>query len=191
MHRMQRSGACVLHSACLQCSQSSSSGPGHSDGDAASVRTNISVSQSSGLFYYEVKILSKGRHGYIGASSWDDWVVLLPQCPAMYLAPADPCTWLDDCARLARQASGSVCQTSSRTGCRDGRHTHTATTAMTGTPSKALARVVHMGQPTRQVGALSQHSKILAAANVLLDALGCCCCYMRSSAMNQSSMSFG
>lgn len=41
-------------------------GPGHSDGDAASVRTNISVSQSCGLFYYEVKILSKGRHGYIG-----------------------------------------------------------------------------------------------------------------------------
>ena len=41
-------------------------GPGHQDADAASVRTNIPISQSTGLFFYEVTIMSKGRHGYIG-----------------------------------------------------------------------------------------------------------------------------
>lgn len=41
-------------------------GPGHHDADAASVRTNIPIAQSTGLFYYEVTVVSKGRHGYIG-----------------------------------------------------------------------------------------------------------------------------
>jgi hypothetical protein len=46
------------------------SGPGHQDADAASVRTNIPISQSTGLFFYEVTIMSKGRHGYIGAAAF-------------------------------------------------------------------------------------------------------------------------
>jgi len=41
-------------------------GRGIADADAASVRTNVAVPSHCGLFYYEVKIVSKGRHGYIG-----------------------------------------------------------------------------------------------------------------------------
>lgn len=42
------------------------SGRGHTDEDAASVRTSISVPSKCGLFYFEVTIDSKGRDGYIG-----------------------------------------------------------------------------------------------------------------------------
>lgn len=41
-------------------------GPGHDDADAASVRTDKAVPAASGLFYYEVTVISKGREGFIG-----------------------------------------------------------------------------------------------------------------------------
>lgn len=53
-------------SAHLDSMTSLHAGPGHHDADAASVRTSIAIPQSSGLFFYEVKIVSKGRFGYIG-----------------------------------------------------------------------------------------------------------------------------
>ena len=45
---------------------SKESGPGKSDMDAASVRANQPISAQTGLFYYEVEIISKGRDGYVG-----------------------------------------------------------------------------------------------------------------------------
>jgi hypothetical protein len=41
-------------------------GPGKTEAHAASVRTNFSMRPQTGLFYYEVKILSKGDDGFIG-----------------------------------------------------------------------------------------------------------------------------
>ncbi|KAI9018044.1 concanavalin A-like lectin/glucanase domain-containing protein [Phycomyces nitens] len=41
-------------------------GPGKYDSDAASVRSNYPVPPQCGIYYYEVKILSKGENGYIG-----------------------------------------------------------------------------------------------------------------------------
>lgn len=39
-------------------------GGGKSEGDAATVRANHSISPSCGIFYFEVHIISKGRDGY-------------------------------------------------------------------------------------------------------------------------------
>lgn len=41
-------------------------GVGKSHNDAASVRTNCPIPASCGLYYFEVKIVSKGRDGYMG-----------------------------------------------------------------------------------------------------------------------------
>ena len=41
-------------------------GIGKSHNDAASVRTNCPIPASCGLYYFEVKIISKGRDGYMG-----------------------------------------------------------------------------------------------------------------------------
>lgn len=41
-------------------------GVGKSHNDAASVRTNCPIPASCGLYYFEVKIISKGRDGYMG-----------------------------------------------------------------------------------------------------------------------------
>eukprot|EP00051_Salpingoeca_urceolata_P001624 m.42554 g.42554 ORF g.42554 m.42554 type:complete len:413 (+) comp11555_c0_seq3:227-1465(+) len=41
-------------------------GTGETDKDAAAVRANHPLSASSGLGYFEIKIISKGRDGYIG-----------------------------------------------------------------------------------------------------------------------------
>lgn len=41
-------------------------GSGKNNKDTASVRANYSVPTSCGVYYYEVKIVSKGRDGYIG-----------------------------------------------------------------------------------------------------------------------------
>lgn len=43
-----------------------SSGVGKSHNDAASVRTICHIPASCGLYYFEVKIISKGRDGYMG-----------------------------------------------------------------------------------------------------------------------------
>lgn len=43
-----------------------SAGVGKSHNDAASVRTNCPIPASCGLYYFEVKIISKGRDGYMG-----------------------------------------------------------------------------------------------------------------------------
>lgn len=41
-------------------------GVGKSHNDAASVRTTCHIPASCGLYYFEVKIISKGRDGYMG-----------------------------------------------------------------------------------------------------------------------------
>lgn len=41
-------------------------GPGASDKDAASVRTDVPVPETMGAFYWEVTVLSTGRDGFIG-----------------------------------------------------------------------------------------------------------------------------
>ncbi|OQV11484.1 Ran-binding protein 9 [Hypsibius exemplaris] len=41
-------------------------GPGKSQKDAAAVRTKHPIPVSCGLFYFEVKVISKGKEGYIG-----------------------------------------------------------------------------------------------------------------------------
>ena len=41
-------------------------GQGKNDSDAASIRANHPIPPACGVFYYEVKIVSKGRDGYIG-----------------------------------------------------------------------------------------------------------------------------
>lgn len=41
-------------------------GSGKSHNDAASVRTNHPIPAACGLYYFEVKIISKGRDGYMG-----------------------------------------------------------------------------------------------------------------------------
>lgn len=41
-------------------------GVGKSHNDAASVRTTHPVPAACGLYYFEVKIISKGRDGYMG-----------------------------------------------------------------------------------------------------------------------------
>lgn len=41
-------------------------GSGKSDADAAAVRANARMPPQAGIYYYEVKIVSKGRDGYIG-----------------------------------------------------------------------------------------------------------------------------
>ena len=40
-------------------------GPGKSDGDAAAIRANRPIPSCCAIFYYEVKIISKGRDGYV------------------------------------------------------------------------------------------------------------------------------
>jgi hypothetical protein len=40
-------------------------GPGKSHKDAASVRSDHPIPPLTGIYYYEVKILSKGRDGYV------------------------------------------------------------------------------------------------------------------------------
>ena len=41
-------------------------GPGKTHKDAASVRTDYPIPPACGIYYYEVKIVSKGRDGYMG-----------------------------------------------------------------------------------------------------------------------------
>ena len=41
-------------------------GPGKTHKDAASVRTDFPIPAACGIYYYEVKIISKGRDGYMG-----------------------------------------------------------------------------------------------------------------------------
>lgn len=41
-------------------------GPGKTHKDAASVRTDYPIPAACGIYYYEVKIISKGRDGYMG-----------------------------------------------------------------------------------------------------------------------------
>lgn len=41
-------------------------GPGKTHKDAASVRTDYPIPPACGIYYYEVKIISKGRDGYMG-----------------------------------------------------------------------------------------------------------------------------
>lgn len=58
-------------------------GPGKSHKDAASVRTDFPIPAASGIYYFEVKVLSKGRDGYmgIGLSKSD---VLLSRLPGSF-----------------------------------------------------------------------------------------------------------
>ncbi|TPX34232.1 hypothetical protein SmJEL517_g03082 [Synchytrium microbalum] len=41
-------------------------GSGKSDSDAAAIRSNYPMPPQSGIFYYEIEIINKGRDGYIG-----------------------------------------------------------------------------------------------------------------------------
>ncbi|RKP20301.1 SPRY-domain-containing protein, partial [Rozella allomycis CSF55] len=41
-------------------------GPGKSDGEAASVRANNPINPQYGIYYFEIQIVSRGRDGYIG-----------------------------------------------------------------------------------------------------------------------------
>lgn len=41
-------------------------GPGKNHKDAASVRTDYSIPATCGIYYFEIKIVSKGRDGYMG-----------------------------------------------------------------------------------------------------------------------------
>ena len=41
-------------------------GPGKTDQDAASIRANVPIPPEMGIFYYEVKIVNKGKEGFIG-----------------------------------------------------------------------------------------------------------------------------
>lgn len=40
------------------------SGVGKSDSDAGTVRANYPISPSCGIFYFEIRVISKGRDGY-------------------------------------------------------------------------------------------------------------------------------
>lgn len=40
-------------------------GQGKSDNDAGTVRANSSISAACGIFYYEIRVLNKGRDGYV------------------------------------------------------------------------------------------------------------------------------
>lgn len=40
-------------------------GTGKSDHDAGTVRANYPINPSCGIFYYEIKVLDKGRDGYV------------------------------------------------------------------------------------------------------------------------------
>ncbi|KAJ3008579.1 hypothetical protein HKX48_008449 [Thoreauomyces humboldtii] len=51
-------------------------GPGQLDTHAAAVRSNHPIPPQCGLFYYEVKIISKGRDGYIGIGLCTQGVLL-------------------------------------------------------------------------------------------------------------------
>lgn len=55
------------------------SGPGKSHKDAASVRADHPIPPLTGIYYFEVKILSKGRDGYVKYS--------FPKLNHPYLAP--------------------------------------------------------------------------------------------------------
>jgi hypothetical protein len=57
-------------------------GPGKNHKDAASVRTDYPIPAACGIYYYEIKIVSKGRDGYmgIGLSKAD---VLLNRLPGL------------------------------------------------------------------------------------------------------------
>lgn len=59
-------------------------GPGKTHKDAASVRTDYPIPPACGIYYFEVKIISKGRDGYmgIGLSKSD---VLLNRLPGILL----------------------------------------------------------------------------------------------------------
>ena len=41
-------------------------GPGKTHKDAASVRTDYPIPAACGIYYFEIKIVSKGRDGYMG-----------------------------------------------------------------------------------------------------------------------------
>lgn len=58
-------------------------GPGKTHKDAASVRTDFPIPAACGIYYFEVKVLSKGRDGYmgIGLSKSD---VLLNRLPGLF-----------------------------------------------------------------------------------------------------------
>eukprot|EP00127_Corallochytrium_limacisporum_P002705 Clim_evm14s136 gene=Clim_evmTU14s136 len=51
-------------------------GPGKSDNDAAAVRANYKIPSACGVYYFEVKIVNKGREGYIGIGLSDQHVQL-------------------------------------------------------------------------------------------------------------------
>eukprot|EP00004_Rigifila_ramosa_P008436 TRINITY_DN1967_c0_g1_i1.p1 TRINITY_DN1967_c0_g1~~TRINITY_DN1967_c0_g1_i1.p1 ORF type:complete len:374 (-),score=50.63 TRINITY_DN1967_c0_g1_i1:209-1330(-) len=51
-------------------------GLGKSDSDAAAIRANRPIPASCGIFYFEIKIISKGRDGYIGIGLSADTVNL-------------------------------------------------------------------------------------------------------------------
>lgn len=55
---LRRFYCCVSHSFHL--------GVGKTHNDAASVRTTHPIPAACGLYYFEVKIISKGRDGYMG-----------------------------------------------------------------------------------------------------------------------------
>jgi hypothetical protein len=59
-------------------------GPGKTHKDAASVRTEYPIPAACGIYYFEIKIVSKGRDGYmgIGLSKSD---VLLNRLPGRHL----------------------------------------------------------------------------------------------------------
>ncbi|KAI8809317.1 ran-binding protein 9-like protein [Cladochytrium replicatum] len=46
-------------------------GPGHGEGDAGAIRANCPMPPQCGIYYYEVKIISKGKDGYIGVGFCD------------------------------------------------------------------------------------------------------------------------
>lgn len=41
-------------------------GPGLEEADAALVRSNFPMRSQTGIFYFEMKVISKGAHGFIG-----------------------------------------------------------------------------------------------------------------------------
>eukprot|EP00834_Sanchytrium_tribonematis_P005272 NODE_308_length_10101_cov_0.990102.p3 type:complete len:414 gc:universal NODE_308_length_10101_cov_0.990102:2342-1101(-) len=51
-------------------------GTGKSDTDAASIRSNLPIPLCSGIYYYELEIVSKGRDGYIGVGFCTETVSL-------------------------------------------------------------------------------------------------------------------
>lgn len=62
-------------------------GPGKTHKDAASVRTDFPIPAACGIYYFEVKVLSKGRDGYmgIGLSKSDVMLSRLPGKHARHL----------------------------------------------------------------------------------------------------------